>query len=109
MLICPCKRTKVIMLVTIETLIRKQDLVVSIMECKKTTLSCVKITEASMLTKVTLISMDNNILISSLKRAGGKTINKMAVGSTATLNKTSTEGILQMGLMQYTHQPRIKR
>lgn len=100
-LICPCKKTKVIMQVTIETPTRKLDLEVSIMECKKTTLNLERTMAHSMLTKEILrISMDNNTRISSLTRAGG-TINRItavAVDSTATLSKTSSEGTLHKGL-----------
>jgi len=111
-LICPCKKTKVIMQVTIETPIRKLDLEVLTMECKKTTLNLERTMAHSMLTKEILrIFMDNNTRISSLTRAGG-TINRItavAVDSTATLSKTSSEGTLHKGLTQSTHQPRIKR
>ena len=115
MLICPCKRTKVIMLVTIETPIRKLDLEASTMECRKTTLNLERTMAHSMLTKeIPRTSMDNSIRISSLTRAGGTTINSiaiiaMAAGSTATLSrKTSTEGTLQMGLTR-TRLLRIRR
>jgi len=97
------------MQVTIETLIRKLVLEVSTMECRKTTLNLERTMAHSMLTKEILrTSMDNNIRISSLTRAGGK-IKTTAVDSTATLSKTSTEGTIQTGLMLSTHQPRINR
>ena len=115
MLICPCKRTKVIMLVTIETPIRKLDLEASTMECRKTTLNLERTMAHSMLTKeIPRTSMDNSIRISSLTRAGGTTINSiaiiaMAAGSMATLSrKTSTEGTLQTGLTR-TRLLRIRR
>lgn len=102
------------MQVTIETPIRKLDLEASTMECRKTTLNLERTTAHSMLTKeIPRTSMDNSIRISSLTRAGGTTINSiaiiaMAVGSTATLSKTSTEGIIQTGLTR-TRLLRIRR